>query len=531
MKRLFVFCIAIALADALNTVYPCRPVRVEYGINCECTENYCDTLDVPEPKNADQFILVTSSKQGKRFSYKKGCFSNAKCIKMSVEQNVLWINQEIKHKRSKIIGFGGAFTDAVTYVLTGFSSKLRANFIRSYFAPDSGIGYNLVRVPIACTDYSLDPWIYDNQPKIDQMLLNFKRLDGRDLLRNIYIKEMRQYVKKQKLKILAAAWTPPLWMKEKQELNGHVDNRLIPAFYESYARYYVRWIKLMEQDGIPIWAVTPGNEPNFSQQQSQFFPGLSWDAGNQAEWVADYLAPKLVKCGNNKTKISLLDDTRDIVLEYLEKMRERRPDVIKSNDFISIHAYFDNRTSPTVLDTLYKRYGKQVLYTEMSFGILQPLLPGSWSFAEDLIHILMEILQHDVVGYIDWNMALDSNGGPSFVGGQLSAFIYSNENFTAFYKQPLYYAMAHFAKFIPPHSVRIDATLLGSGVSKVQTVAYLRPDNKVSVVLYNNDEIESVPLTVVDTLKGKTNLLLKPQSLYTLVYSSVSIKKRIKKCS
>lgn len=70
MKQLFVLCIVIGLANALNIVFPCRPVQFEYGINCECTENDCDTLDVPEPKSVNQLILITWSKQVEIFLYK-----------------------------------------------------------------------------------------------------------------------------------------------------------------------------------------------------------------------------------------------------------------------------------------------------------------------------------------------------------------------------------------------------------------------------------------------------------------------------
>lgn len=105
------------------------------------------------------------------------------------------------------------------------------------------------------------------------------------------------------------------------------------------------------------------------------------------------------------------------------------------------------------------------------------------------------------------------------MGEHLDAFILSNDNFTAFYKQPLYYAMAHFAKFIPPYSIRIDATLSGPSVTQVQTVAYWRRDDTISVILYNNDDANEVSLTLVDRLKGE----IEPKSLNTIIYSCFSM--------
>lgn len=42
------------------------------------------------------------------------------------------------------------------------------------------------------------------------------------------------------------------------------------------------------------------------------------------------------------------------------------------------------------------------------------ILRGSWSRAEGLIKILMDALNHDVAGYIDWNFMLNSTGGPRY---------------------------------------------------------------------------------------------------------------------
>lgn len=66
----------------------------------------------------------------------------------------------------------------------------------------------------------------------------------------------------------------------------------------------------------------------------------------------------------------------------------------------------------------------------------------------------------------------------------MDAPIIVNAEKQEFYKQPAYYAISHFSKYIPRGSVRIDASasLLGSDVA---TSAFLRPDGAVTVVLHN----------------------------------------------
>lgn len=53
-------------------------------------------------------------------------------------------------------------------------------------------------------------------------------------------------------------------------------------------------------------------------------------------------------------------------------------------------------------------------------------------------------LNNWAVGWVDWNLALDLEGGPNWVGNNVdSAIIIDAEN-DQFYKQPMYYSLGHF---------------------------------------------------------------------------------------
>lgn len=56
-----------------------------------------------------------------------------------------------------------------------------------------------------------------------------------------------------------------------------------------------------------------------------------------------------------------------------------------------------------------------------------------------------------------------------------------------FYKQPMYYAMGHFSKYITEDSVRIDVKVAND--SKLFVTAVLRPDGKKVAVLLNRLDI------------------------------------------
>ncbi|XP_055302937.1 lysosomal acid glucosylceramidase-like [Sitodiplosis mosellana] len=260
MKALLPWLIAvISSASALTTSNPCDRFQTEYGYNCKCTEIYCDTLDVPEPDFGNEYVWITSSQNGERFSYKNGNFSTRNSSESFHEKEiVLWINQRIRYEKSKIVGFGGALTGASSYVVGKFSSNLKLSFYESYFSKKNGIGYNMLRVPIGGSDFDLTQWTYEMEPENDTDLLNFTKLDERDTMRNAQIKEAKQSTGNDDVIILGATWSPPRWMKAKQEWYGKVDNQLLPQFYQTWANYHAKWLNLMKDDGMPVWSISTG---------------------------------------------------------------------------------------------------------------------------------------------------------------------------------------------------------------------------------------------------------------------------------
>ena len=56
----------------------------------------------------------------------------------------------------------------------------------------------------------------------------------------------------------------------------------------------------------------------------------------------------------------------------------------------------------------------------------------------------MKNLNHHVIAWTDWNMALDMQGGPNWVKNFVDSPIIVNKNEDEFYKQPMFYHMGHF---------------------------------------------------------------------------------------
>lgn len=517
MRGFIIVIFSIAITLASKTSQPCVPKNVEFGIVCVCNATYCDSLDSKLPTEEGASMLVTSSEAGERFSYSTGIFTKEEMLDQFTFQ--LNINRSIKYQ--KIRGFGTSVSGSVTYILNELPANLRHHIYRSYFSSDVGIGYNMIRLPIGGCDFDSEPWAYNETPANDSRLSNFTTLDPRESNRNIILKEING-ISSRGVEFLAAAWSPPPWMKERNEWNGSPDelkdNQLREEFYQCWADYHLKWLDLMAKDSIRIDGLSTGNEPAVAHLSP--IMALSWNASNHARFIAENLVPTIMKSNYSDVKIHGYDDNRDVVLPYMEEMLSTHPEAMDYISTIDVHGYYDNKSSPYILDALNTLYEKPILYTEMSFGggNMEGTGPkiGSWNRGEKLVANIMGALNHYAVGYVDWNMILDHRGGPSYAQNFVDAAIMTNADFTEAYKQPLFFAMAHFAKFITPGSIRIHSNST-QPESNVVSVSFLRPDNRIATVIYNNGTT-IIGLTINDSLKGYTNIQIEPKSINTLVY-------------
>lgn len=190
-------------------------------------------------------------------------------------------------------------------------------------------------------------------------------------------------------------------------------------------------------------------------------------------------------------------------------------------DFVSglaVHWYWDQFLSSYPLDSAHLKYpNKIILNTESAVGdkpweTRGPTL-GSWARGEKYALRIIQDLEHYVGGWIDWNLILDESGGPNYINNTVDAAVIVNSTtHSEFYRQPIFYAMAHFSRFITTDSIRIESTLNGFRSGHIKAVAFLRPDEKIAIILYNrSDKTKFVSFT--DDARGSFELELKPRSI------------------
>lgn len=514
-SSIVVILVTLISAFALDTRRPCRLRTTQHGYVCVCDKNYCDSLAVPLPKKNSDYVLVTSSEAGDRFRYENGNFNEPS--NSTISNLVLEIDSTIVHQ--KVWGFGGAHPGATTYLLDQLSSNLRKCFYNSFYSKFGGMGFSRVRFPIGGCDFGLEPWAYNEYPENDSQLSNFTQLDARELRRNQQFKELIRITKNPSVKILAAAWSPPLWMKTNGQWTGK-GNAVKEEYYQTWSDYHLKWLELMKNDGMEIWAISPGNEPFFSQTNS-LFETTQWEAEKYAKWIAEHFGPMMKNSVFSNVEIHGYDDSRLSAIPWFKNMTKGNEKAFDYFSALSFHGYTDAKSPPDILDEIQSQYpDKSIYYSEMCFRVGSGPQLGNWSTVNDLVDILMKNFNHSMVSYIDWNLILNRTGGPNYAGKMAvtDAPIILSSDYTEMYKQPQFYAMAHFSRFIPPGSIRINAKLTTNHNLDIRALAFLRPDNKITVILYNNCR-DQVELTVKDRFKGNFNIGLTPLSINTLIYT------------
>ena len=153
--------------------------------------------------------------------------------------SIITLNAEQKYQRMD--GFGFALTYSACYNMMKMTAQDRHNLLVKTFSPTDGFGVNYVRMSIACSDFSSECYTYcDKKGPSDNLLANFTLHD--DELSYV-IPVMKEVLAiNPQIKIMAAPWTAPRWMKQKSVTdtsawNYYVGGVLNPTYYEAYAQY------------------------------------------------------------------------------------------------------------------------------------------------------------------------------------------------------------------------------------------------------------------------------------------------------
>lgn len=403
--------------------------------------------------------------------------------KMLVKQA---LNQATTSKTGILINTQKQFQviDGFGYTLTGGSAQLiyaldptkRQELLAELFGQGpSSIGISVLRIAVGASDLDAQVFSYNDVPagQKDENLTHFSlKASEKDLI------PLMQAIKKinPSIKFMATPWSPPAWMKDNQSSKG---GSLLPANYDVYANYLIRYLQEMKALGLEIDYLTPQNEPLHPGNN----PSLLMLASEQNQFIKKHLGPAFQKAGL-KTKIIVYDhncDKPEYPLEILNDPITRR--------YVAGSAFHLYNGDISALGQVRKAHpDKDVYFTEQWTGA-QGDFTGDFNW--HMKNVIIGALNNDAKTALEWNLANDPNWEPHTPGGctECKGALTIDKN-GQILKNQAYYIIAQASKFIPTGSIRIEMSNLPKGLNGV---AVQRPDKHVAVMLQNetNDRIKT----------------------------------------
>ncbi|XP_054252903.1 lysosomal acid glucosylceramidase-like [Indicator indicator] len=495
---------------------PCDAKDFGHGsLVCVCSATYCDTLDPVVLPAPGTYLKYESSKAGKRLERSEGRFQH------NVKTSDFHLTLDMAQRYQKVKGFGGSVTDSAAINIQSLSEGAQNHLIRSYFS-EEGIEYNLVRVPMASTDFSVRLYTYaDAEGDFEMKHFN---LTEEDTKMKIPILQAAQAVAKRPLSLYASPWTSPVWMKTNGAMTGRGTLKGSPGdkYHQAWAKYFIRFLDEYAKHNLTFWAVTAGNEPTAGEIVFYPFQCLGFSPEHQRDFIARDLGPTLANSSHPHVQLIILDDQR-VMLPYWAQVVLKDPVAASYISGIGIHWYLDFLApidlTLSITHHLFPDYF--LLSTEASTGsyFWEPrVVLGGWDRGSKYSHSILTNLNNYVTGWTDWNLALDLEGGPNWSKNYVDSPVIVDSSKNLFYKQPMFYHLGHFSKFIPEGSQRV-----GLAVSKrchrcdLEHSAFLRPDGAIVLVVLNRSPVD-VSFGISDPRVGFIEATAPSDSIQTFLW-------------
>ena len=156
---------------------------------------------------------------------------------------------------------------------------------------------------------------------------------------------------------------------------------------------------------------------------------------------------------------------------------------------------------------------KKLLFTEGTVDSFKADDIHNWRLGEYYGRSMISDFNDGCVGWTDWNVLLDEQGGPNHVGNFCFAPVHADTETGELTYTNSYYYIGHFSKFVHPGARKIACS---SSRSALLSTAFVNPDGKVSVVVMNKgDQKLSYHLWVDGNAAEVASL---PHSIQTLVF-------------
>ncbi len=404
------------------------------------------------------------------------------------------------------MGIGGAITDASAEVFAKLSKEKQQELLNAYYDKEKGIGYSLLRTTIHSSDFSSASYTYIKDGDKDLKTFNI------DHDRQYRIPMLKEAIKTAggKLLLYVSPWSPPAFMKS----NGNMlkGGTLLPEYYQSWANYYTKFIKAYEKEGMPIWGLTVQNEP----MATQTWESCVYSAEAERDFLKNFLGPTIKKEGLGSKKIVVWDHNRDLMNQRANVIFSD-PEASKYAWGMGFHWYETWAGGEPMFDNVRKVHeaypSKNLMFTEGCVEKFDAKKYQFWANGERYGTSMINDFNNGTVGWTDWNILLDQNGGPNHVGNFCFAPIHADTNSGELIYTPSYYYIGHFSKFIRPDAKRVSTAVSRSSLI---STSFLNKDGKMVTVVMNHSD-KSVTYNLIIATE-KTVVVIPAHGIQTLVY-------------
>ena len=408
-------------------------------------------------------------------------------------------------KFQTFVGVGGALTDASAEVFAKLPINKQQELLEKYYDVNKGIGFSLARTNIHSCDFSSDSYTYVKEN--DTELKSFSV--SHDQQYRIPLIKQAIAAAGGKLPMFVSPWSPPGWMKDNKDmLHG---GKLLPAYYQSWANYYIKFIKTYQEIGIPIWALSVQNEP----MAKQTWESCNYSAEEETNFIKNYLGPTLVKSGLGDKKLIAWDHNRDLLYQRASAVLND-PAAAKYVWGIGFHWYESWTGGGNLYDNVRlvnEAYpNTHLMFTEGCVEKYDATRVKEWRYGEIYGRAMINDFNNGTVAWTDWNILLDEKGGPNHVGNFCFAPVHADTKTGELTYLNSFYYIGHFSKFIRPGAKRIISS---ASRGQILTTAFQNTNGSIVVVVMNpsNDNIP-YHMSIGNKAVEVTSL---PHSIQTLV--------------
>ncbi|GIM96224.1 hypothetical protein Ato02nite_080170 [Paractinoplanes toevensis] len=267
--------------------------------------------------------------------------------------------------------------------------------------------------------------------------------------------------------VFASPWNPPASMIETFTRNGVANQKRLKAgSYAAYATHLNDFTTYMKNNGVNLYAISMQNEPDYASEWTW------WTTGEITKFLRE-------NAGSIGTRVIAPES-----FQYVKSMSDpilNDAAALANVDIIGAHLYGTSYANFPYPLFKQKGAGKELWMTEVYYPNSNANSGDAWPEALDVgEHIHRAMVDAEFQAYVWWY--LRRSYSPMREDGQIS-------------KRGA--MMAHFARFVRPGYVRIDAT--ANPASNVYVSAYKNGNSVVVVAVNKNTSAVSQQFTLANT--------------------------------